>query len=133
LTNELKNKFWSNLKVTLKFVAIVIFGLSVKIIFDAFQEENNENLFFPLYFLAFIPVIILGVFTYTKLKLCSLNKYICSVIFGAVISISTIIMYVVGSTLDATDINMRLAQYFFVITFVTTTLIYLQLPWENDA
>ncbi|USD30063.1 hypothetical protein J8Z24_08335 [Pseudoalteromonas sp. SCSIO 43201] len=133
MIDEFKNKFWSNLKITSKFICIVIVGISIKIIFDAVHDESKEDLFFPLYFLVFLPVMILGVFTYTKLKICSLNRYICSVIFGSVISVSTIILYIVANILDATDINIRLAQFFVAIIFVTASLIYLQLPWESEA
>ncbi|WP_155734300.1 hypothetical protein [Pseudoalteromonas luteoviolacea] len=133
MIGEFKNEFWSNLKSTSKFIGIVIVGISINIFFDAVQNESKEDLFFPLNFLVFLPVMILGVFTYTKLKLCSLNKYICSVIFGSVISVSTTFLYIVAIILDATDINIRLAQFFVAIIFVTTLLIYLQLPWERET
>ena len=81
MASEFKNKFWSNLKVTLKFIGIVLLALIVKIVIDEFEEGAVKDLTAPFILLAFIPTILLGVFTYTKLKLSSLNKFICSLIF----------------------------------------------------
>jgi small basic protein len=133
LTSEFKNKFWSNLKITLKFIGIVLLGLIVKIVIDEFEEDTVKDLTAPFILLAFIPTILLGVFTYTKLKISSLNKFVCSLIFAFVISLSILVMYFIGVSLGSTDINLRLAKFFTLIVFVSTAGIYLQLPWEKDA
>jgi hypothetical protein len=133
LTSEFKNKFWANLKITLKLIGIVLLGLIVKIIIDEFEEGTVEDFTFPFILLGFIPTILLGVFTYTKLKLSSLNKFICSLIFAFVISLSILIMYFIVANLGSTDINFQLAKFFTAIIFVCTAGIYLQLPWEKDA
>jgi len=132
LTEKFKREFWSSLINTFKFVGIVVVAISVKIIIDAIQEDNSEDLFFPFYFLAFIPVVFIGVYTYTKLKLSTVNKFVCSLIFGSVISASFIATYFLGSDLDGTDINNRFIKVYGVIIFITTSLIYLQLPWKKD-
>lgn len=132
MTENFKRELWSNLIKTFKFVGIVVVAVSVKIIFDAIQEDNSEDLFFPIYFLSFIPVVFIGVFTYTKLKLGAVNKFVCSLIFGSVISATFIATYFLGSTLDDTDINIRFIKVYGVIIFITTSLIYLQLPWKKD-
>lgn len=133
MTSEFKNKFWLNLKITLKFIGIVLLGLIVKIVIDEFEEGTVEDLTAPFILLAFIPTILLGVFTYTKLKLSSLNKFACSLIFAFVISLSILVMYFIGVSLDSTDINLRLAKFFTLIVFVSTAGVYLQLPWKKDA
>lgn len=132
MAEKFKRIFWSNLITTFKFVGLVVFVVSVKIIIDAVQEDNSEDLFFPIYFLAFIPVVLIGVFTYTKLKLSTFHKLVCCMIFGLVISITTAILYVLGSTLDNSEINLRFIKVYGVIIFTTTSLIYLQLPWKKD-
>jgi hypothetical protein len=132
LAEKFKKIFWSNLITTFKFVGIVVLAFSVKIIIDAVQEDNSEDLFFPIYLLAFIPVVLIGVYTYTKLKLSTVNKFVCSLIFGAVISASFIATYFLGSALDDTDINIRFIKVYGIIIFITTSLIYLQLPWKKD-
>ncbi len=132
MTPRFKKELWYNLINTFKFVGIVVVAVSVKIIFDAIQEDNSEDLFFPIYFLAFIPVVFIGVFTYTKLKLSTLHKLVCCMIFGLVISITTAMLYVFGSTLDNSEINLRFIKVYGVIIFITTSLIYLQLPWKKD-
>jgi hypothetical protein len=133
LASEFKNKFWSNLKVTLKFIGIVLLALIVKIVIDEFEEGAVEDLTAPFILLAFIPTILLGVFTYTKLKISSLNKFVCSLIFAFVISLSILVMYFIGVSLGSTDINLPLAKFFTLIVFVSTAGIYLQLPWVKDA
>jgi len=132
LAERFKKIFWSNLITTFKFVGLVVLAVSVKIIIDAVQEDNSEDLFFPIYLLAFIPVVLIGVYAYTKLKLSTVNKFVCSLIFGSVISISFITTYFLGSALDDTDINIRFIKVYGVIIFITTSLIYLQLPWKKD-
>lgn len=132
MAEKFKKIFWSNLITTFKFVGLVVLAVSVKIIIDAVQEDNSEDLFFPIYLLAFIPVVLIGVYTYTKLKLSTVNKFVCSLIFGSVISISFITTYFLGSALDDTDINIRFIKVYGVIIFITTSLIYLQLPWKKD-
>jgi hypothetical protein len=133
LASEFKNKFWSNLKVTLKFIGIVLLALIVKIVIDEFEEGAVEDLTAPFILLAFIPTILLGVFTYTKLKLSSLNKFICSLIFAFIISLSILVMYFIAVSIGSTDINFPLAKFFTLIVFVSTAGIYLQLPFEKDA
>ncbi|WP_394205749.1 hypothetical protein [Shewanella waksmanii] len=133
LTNELKNTFWSNLKTTLKFIGIVVFGLSTMIMLSAYQEENYDDLYFPIYFLAFLPVILVGVFTYTKLKSSDVNKYLCSILFAMAITASTFVLYIIGHYIDATELDLRFIKVMSLIAFVTMSLIYLQLPWKNDA
>lgn len=93
MTSEFKAKFWSNLKVTLKFVGIVLFGLILKITVDELQEGGIEDPTAPLILLMFIPTLLIGVFAYTKLKLSSINKYFCSFIFAFVVSISILVLY----------------------------------------
>ena len=90
MTTEFKTKFWSNLKITLKFVGIVVFGLLVKITIDELQEGGIEDPTAPLVLLTFVPTLLIGVFAYTKLKLSSINKYLCSLIFSFAISFSVI-------------------------------------------
>jgi hypothetical protein len=133
LASEFKNKFWSNLKVTLKFIGIALLALIVKIVIDEFEEGAVEDLTAPFILLAFIPTILLGVFTYTKLKLSSLNKFICSLIFAFIISLSILVMYFIAVSIGSTDINFPLAKFFTLIVFVSTAGIYLQLPFEKDA
>jgi len=133
LTSEFKNKFWANFKITLKFIGIVLLGLIVKIVIDESKEGTVDDLTVPFILLGFIPTILLGVFTYTKLKLSNLNKFICSFIFGFVISLSILVMYFIGASVGSTEINFKLAKFFTAIVFVCTAGIYLQLPWEKDA
>jgi len=133
LTNELKSTFWSNLKTTLKFVGIVFFGLSTMIMLDAYQEENYDDLYFPIYFLAFFPVILVGVLTYTKLKNSNINKYLCCILFSVAITVSTFALYLVGHYFDSTELDLRFIKVMSLISFVTMSLIYLQLPWKNDT
>ena len=133
MTEELKLTFWSNLKTTLKFIGIVVFGLSIMIMSDAYREDNYDDLYFPLYFLAFFPVILIGVLTYTKLKNSGANKYLCSVLFGLAITSSTFALYLIGHYLDSTDLELRFIKVMSLIAFVTMSLIYLQLPWKNDT
>lgn len=132
MAEKFKKIFWSNLITIFKFVGVVILAISVKIIIDAVLEDNSEDLFFPIYLFAFIPVVLIGVYTYTKLKLSTVNKFVCSLIFGSVISISFITTYFLGSALDDTDSNIRFIKVYGVIIFITTSLIYLQLPWKKD-
>ncbi|PCK29598.1 hypothetical protein CEX98_21970 [Pseudoalteromonas piscicida] len=133
LTDELKSTFWSNLKTTLKFIGIVVLGLSIAIMLDAYRDENYDELYFPLYFLAFFPVILVGVLTYTKLKNSDINKYLCSILFGVVITASTFTLYLVGHYLDSTELDLRFIKVMSLIAFVTMSLIYLQLPWKDDT
>ena len=133
MASEFKNKFWSNLKVTLKFIGIVLLALIVKIVIDEFEEGAVEDFTAPFILLAFIPTILLGVFTYTKLKLSSVNKFICSLIFAFIISLSILVMYFIAVSISSTDINFPLAKFFTLIVFVSTAGIYLQLPFEKDA
>ena len=125
--------FWSNLKATLKFVGIVFFALSIAIMSDAYSSEKYEDLYFPLYFLSFLPVILIGVLTYTKLKITHINKYLCCMIFGAVITVSIFALYIIGHFLDSTELEFRFIRVMSIIAFVTTSLIYLQLPYKKDT
>jgi len=133
LTSEFKSKFWSNLKVTLKFVGIVLLGLIIKITIDELQEGEIEDPTAPLVLLTFVPTLLIGVFAYTKLKLSRLNKYLCSLIFAFAISFSVLVLYFIAVTLGSTEINIRLAKFFTALIFACTTLLYLQLPWQKDA
>lgn len=133
LTNDLKSTFWLNLKATLKFIGLVVFGLSTMIMLDAYKEENYDDLYFPIYFIALFPVILIGVLTYTKLKNSNINKYLCSILFGVAITASTFALYIVGYYLDSTELDWRFIKVIALIAFVTMLLIYLQLPWKNDT
>lgn len=133
LTNDLKSTFWLNLKATLKFIGLVVFGLSTMIMLDAYKEENYDDLYFPIYFIALFPVILIGVLTYTKLKNSNINKYLCSILFGVAITASTFALYIIGYYLDSTELDWRFIKVIALIAFVTMLLIYLQLPWKNDT
>ena len=133
MTSEFKSKFCSNLKVTLKFVGIVLLGLIVKITIDEIQEGEIEDPTAPLVLLTFIPTLLIGVFSYTKLKLSSLNKYLCSLIFASAVSISIIVLYFCAVWFDSTELNLRFVKFFTALIFTCTALLYLQLPWEKDA
>ncbi|WP_217877288.1 hypothetical protein [Pseudoalteromonas shioyasakiensis] len=133
MTSEFKSKFWSNLKITLKFVGIVLVGLIIKITIDEQQEGEIEDPTAPLVLLAFVPTLLIGVFTYTKLKLSSINKFISSLIFAFAISFSILALYFIAVCIGSTEINIRLAKFFTAIIFVCTALLYLQLPWQKDA
>jgi hypothetical protein len=133
LAEELNNKFWLNLKTTLKFIGIVVFALSLAIMSDAYSEGNYDDLYFPLYFLAFLPVILVGVLIYTKLKNSHINKYLCCIIFGVAITASTFTFYILGHYLDSTELDFRFIKVMSSVAFVTMSLIYLQLPWKNDT
>jgi len=133
LTSEFKAKFWKNLKITLKFVGIVLFGLIIKITIDELQEDGIKDPTAPLILLTFIPTLLIGVFAYTKLKLSSFNKYICSLIFASAISLSILVLYFIAVWFNATEINFKFAKFFTALIFVSTTLLYIQLPWEKDA
>jgi hypothetical protein len=133
LTSEFKAKFWINLKITLKFVGIVLLGLIIKITIDELQEDGIEDPTAPLILLTFIPTLLIGVFAYTKLKLSSFNKYICSLIFSSAVSISILMLYFIAVWFNATEINFKFAKFFTALIYVSTTLLYIQLPWEKDA
>ncbi len=133
MTSEFKSKFWSNLKITLKFVGIVLVGLIVKITIDELQEGEIEDPTAPLVLLAFVPTLLISVFTYTKLKLSSINKFISSLIFASAISLSILVLYFIAVSIGYTEINIRLAKFLTAIIFVSTALLYLQLPWQKDA
>ena len=133
LAIKLNNAFWSNLKVTFKFIGIVYFGLSLAIMSDAYRNENYEDLYFPLYSLAFLPIIFLGVFAYSKLKNSHINKYLCCMVFGSVISISTFIFYIVVHFIEASELDFRFISRMSVMAFVVMSLLYLQLPWKSDT
>ena len=111
----------------------MVFGLLVKITIDEFQEDGIEDPTAPLVLLTFVPTLLIGVFAYTKLKLSSINKYICSIIFAFAISFSVLALYFISISFGSTDIDVRLAKSFTAIIFACTALIYLQLPWEKDA
>ncbi|WP_353519093.1 hypothetical protein, partial [Thalassotalea sp. SU-HH00458] len=132
MTSEFKSKFWSNLKVTLKFVGIVLLGFIIKITIDELQEGGIEDPTAPLVLLTFVPTLLIGVFAYTKLKLSSLNKYICSLIFAFAISFSVLVLYFIAVTIGSTEMNIRLAKFFTALIFACTTLLYLQLPWRKN-
>ena len=133
MPSEFKFKFWSNLKVTLKFVGIVLLGLVIKITIDELREGGVEDSGALLVLLTFVPTLLLGVFTYTKLKLSSLNKYLCSLIFGFAISFSILVLYFIAVAIGSTEINLRLVKFFTALFFTCTTLLYLQLPWQKDV
>lgn len=133
MTSEFKSKFWSNLKITLKFVGIVLVGLIIKITIDELQEAEIKEPTAPLVLLAFVPTLLIGVFTYTKLKLSSINKFIGSLIFAFAISLSILVLYFIAVSIGYSEINIRLAKFFTAIIFVSTALLYLQLPWQKDA
>lgn len=133
MTNDLKSTFWLNIKATLKFIGLVVFGLSTMIMLDAYKEENYDDLYFPIYFIALFPVILIGVLTYTKLKNSNINKYLCSILFGVAITASTFALYIIGYYLDSTELDWRFIKVIALIAFVTMLLIYLQLPWKNDT
>ncbi len=133
MTSEFKAKFWSNLKDTRKFVGIVLIGLIIKITIDELQEGGIEDPTAPLVLLNFIPTLLIAVFAYTKLKLSSLNKYLCSLIFASVVSLSILVLYFCAVWFDSTELNLRLAKFFIALIFICSALLYLQLPWEEDA
>ena len=133
MPTEFKSKFWSNLKVTLKFVGIVLLGLIIKITIDKIKEGEIEDPTAPLVLLTFIPTLLIGVFAYTKLKLSRLNKYICSLIFASAVSLSILVLYFCAVWFDSTELSLRFAKFFTALIFACTALLYLQLPWEKDA
>tara|TARA_Y100000034_G_C6792479_1_gene354920 strand:- start:37 stop:372 length:336 start_codon:yes stop_codon:yes gene_type:complete len=111
----------------------VLVGLIVKITIDELQEGEIEDPTAPLVLLAFVPTLLISVFTYTKLKLSSINKFISSLIFASAISLSILVLYFIAVSIGYTEINIRLAKFLTAIIFVSTALLYLQLPWQKDA
>tara|TARA_B100001971_G_C17939643_1_gene406951 strand:+ start:323 stop:658 length:336 start_codon:yes stop_codon:yes gene_type:complete len=111
----------------------VLVGLIIKITIDELQEGEIKEPTAPLVLLAFVPTLLIGVFTYTKLKLSSINKFIGSLIFAFAISLSILVLYFIAVSIGYSEINIRLAKFFTAIIFVSTALLYLQLPWQKDA
>lgn len=132
MSKPFKEQFFSNLLTTFKFVGIVFFGVSIKIVFDSIRDDNSEDLLFPLYFLAFIPIIFVGVYSYTKLKQSSINKFVSCLCFGAIMLVATVIFYLAGNYFDNSEINLRSIKVIGLLTFSVTALLYLQLPWKKD-
>ena len=133
MNEELKNIFWSNFKITAKYVGVVFFILSAKIVFDSIQNDDNDGLFFPLLMLALSPVMLFGVYLYTKLKTSNLNKYLSAIIFGALTTVFLICLFVLSEVLNQQEINVEFVSFIALIFFVTLSLIYLQLPWTESA
>ena len=134
MNTELKKSFLSNLKTTIKLVGAAFLALSTMIIFDSIKTDDNEGLLFPFYLFAFFsPVMLFGVYLYTVLRASSLNKYLCSLIFGASISACTICLYLLLEVLHYQSINLRFVSGSALVIFVCLSGIYLQLPWRKNA
>ena len=133
MNEELKSIFWSNFKITAKYVGAVFSILSAKIVFDSIQTDDNDGLLFPLYMLALSPVMFFGVYLYTKLKASNINKYFSALIFGAVTTLFLISLFILSEVLNQQKINFELVSFFALLFFLTLSLIYLQLPWTESA
>jgi hypothetical protein len=134
LNAELKTNFFSNLKITAKVAGTAFLALSAMTIFDSMKTANKEGLLLPLYLLAFLsPVMLLGVYMYTLLAVSSMHKYLCSIVFGASISVCIMFMYLLSEVLHYQSINLRFAGVSALFLFICLSGIYLQLPWRKHA
>lgn len=133
MNKELNNRFWANLKITSKWVGAVFFLLSAKIVFDSLKKDDNDGIMFPLYVFALCPVMFVGVYIYTILKASNINKYLSSLIFGALITALLIGLFMLSELLSQQNINLRFVSFNAILFFVCLSLIYLQLPWRKNA
>ncbi|TPV51740.1 hypothetical protein FJ444_21185 [Aestuariibacter sp. GS-14] len=126
--------FLSNLIATFKFVGIVWLPLSVFIIFDCYKNSDFSDAFIPLYLLTFAPAIAASSLLYTKLKNSNLNKFMCAGLFGIVNLALFMSYYFVGHALNNEALNLRFITVMSLVTLVTASGLYIQLPWkQSDA
>ena len=124
--------FLSNLKVTFKFIGLVSLSIAMLVIFDSIMEEDYSNIFIPLYFLAFSPVVAFGVAIYSILKKSSFNKFLCSILFSLSVTTAIITFHLLGEYLETAEVDFGFTFRMSIIILVTLIGIYFQLPWKQD-
>ncbi len=129
-----KKIFISNLTTTLKFLGLVWLALSFYIVFDSIRHNSYKYIFFSIQLIAFsFPSILFGVWTYTLLKLSDMSKFICSILFSSSLTALVILTYILATYLETDDIDIFVIRVTSVVDFIVLMVIYLQLPYEEDA
>jgi hypothetical protein len=126
-----KITFQKNLKSTFKFLGFVIPAIALFIIFDSLFEERYANLMIVIYLVASTPLVVLSTAIYTMLKMSSLNKFICSVLFSFATTLFVIAYYFLTWFIDGSELDFDVLQKVPAVFFVILTALYLQLPLKN--
>jgi|GEM_PF-1641284 len=132
LSDSFKSMFLSNLKTTFKFVGTVYVILSVKIVLDSWRDDRSD-IYFPLHVLVYLPLIVISVYLYTRLKESKIHFLLCSLLFGVLVTAGVFVTYVLSSYFENSDINLKFINFMSLIFFVSFSLLYIQLPWKRDA
>ncbi|MEP2650601.1 MAG: hypothetical protein ABJH06_01285 [Paraglaciecola sp.] len=110
-----------------------MFGVSILIVYDSLTTEDSEDLLLPLYFFSFVPVLSAVVAFYTYLKHSNISKWVCSLIFSILIVVSSFFWYLAVSAIEGETADFNYFLRMSGLLFLFTPLLYLQLPWKNDA
>lgn len=130
---KFKITFQQNLKATLKFLSLVIPAIALSIIVDSIKEGDYSNLMILVYLLASMPLVVLATATYTGLKLSSLNKFLCSVLFAFATTVFVVAYYFLAWFINGSELDFSFLQRMSAIMFVVLAGIYLQLPWKRNG
>jgi len=125
--------FYSNLKATFKFISLVVPTLAVLIAIDSFKSDDYSNIILLAYLAALLPVVVISVAIYTKLKNSNLNKLICAILFSLSTIFASIIWYIAAWFLDGSELDLGFISRFSAMMFVAFIWIYYELPWRKHG
>ena len=117
-----KKKYLGNLKSALKIFGIFCLIFSLILLVDGLEDgDYSDFILIPIVF-SFLPAVVLETAIYTQLKVSSLSKFLCAIIFSFVGTAIVLTTYVIGNYVEVgiIDINsvQRMAILFLIIHVV---------------
>ena len=108
-------------------------ALAVFIVIDSFKSDDYANIILLAYLVALLPVVVISVAIYTKLKNSNLNKLVCAILFSFSTILASIIWYIVAWLLDGSELDLGFVSRLLAMMFVTFIWIYYELPWRKNG
>ncbi|MCF4009494.1 hypothetical protein [Rheinheimera sp. UJ63] len=126
-----QSAFEKNLKATAKFVLLVLPAIIIFIFFQSGKVEDASRLIELAHLLAILPLVIAAVAAYTALKLSSLNKYFCALLFSFSSTALASIYFFISNIFDGSEMDFAYLKIMNVLSIGLFFVLYFQFPLSN--
>ena len=123
-----QSAFEKNLKATAKFALLVVPAIIIFIFSQSGKGEDASGLIELAHLLAIFPLMIAAVATYTALKLSSLNKYFCALLFSFSSTSLASIYFLIANIFDGSEIDFAYLKIMAALSIGLFFVLYFQFP-----